>query len=783
MIVDIVKRGAIGAALVALASPTLPAAAQTPALAPTNPIVGCPNPPSQPLILPPEIVRDAQTNVLSGTIILSEEFQRFPTSTKGKTVTCAPQLVRMFRADPSPPTPAAKPQAQGMNDPIPGPTLRARVGDLVQLRFINEVNSNRFDRNIDIDACTTVGPGGSIYPAGVADVAPNCLHASSTANIHFHGTHTNPNSTGDNVFLQIRPLPRDNQGNLTTTPQQAMVGFDEFFKTCADQIKQKPLYEWPMTWKDMPQDWVKEQSELLMAYERQNPSQPLWTIDRTQLVDGWPQYYIGAVPYCYALPQYTAQVFPPPPNSGSPIMGQAPGTHWYHAHKHGSTAINVANGMVGAFVIEGEYDDEINTAYGKFMLKDNKPWNTRGQPVLVLNQLYTTYNLLTGGGGPAGPAGIDFTINGRLRPIVEMQPGEVQLWRIVNASARNAAYFMAPEGFAWRQLAQDGVQFANTNYQTPNNENRPFYLAPGNRVDLLVQAPMVEIKADVLVQGVMGRSQVKPTPTNPTLTDPKPGVPLMSVNVAGPPVTLSGQAMQMPFLNRAPKQPLFLGNVSDDELRQNAYAHKKLVFNSGTAPPTVPGQQTINGIQFHEGDTNVWVMLNRAEEWKIENTTAPQVGAGVIDHPFHIHVNPFQITEVFDPNENVVDETTGQLVGQLVNGKTVPLKRYVTQKTPNMDPRQCFLDPDDPDTWKPCHPAGPQTNLIWWDVFAIPSGRLAPTKTNPNNVVPGYFKMRSRFVDYPGFYVLHCHILPHEDRGMMFTVEVIKPRPIPVQHH
>jgi len=48
--------------------------------------------------------------------------------------------------------------------------------------------------------------------------------------------------------------------------------------------------------------------------------------------------------------------------------------------------------------------------------------------------------------------------------------------------------------------------------------------------------------------------------------------------------------------------------------------------------------------------------------------------------------------------------------------------------------------------------------------------------------------MRSRFVDYTGMYVTHCHILAHEDRGMMTVVEV---RPesqpatlkIPYKHH
>ena len=65
--------------------------------------------------------------------------------------------------------------------------------------------------------------------------------------------------------------------------------------------------------------------------------------------------------------------------STSPVMGQAPGTHWYHAHKHGSTAINVANGMTGAFIIEGKYDDDLNAAYAGYTLKDNKPWTARLQ--------------------------------------------------------------------------------------------------------------------------------------------------------------------------------------------------------------------------------------------------------------------------------------------------------------------------------------------------------------------------------------------------------------------
>jgi FtsP/CotA-like multicopper oxidase with cupredoxin domain len=738
----------------------------------TSQTIPCPNPVSQDLVLPPEIVASPTDHILKGTINLIDQFQRVPSSVNGGTVTCAPQLVRIFQGEGLPPAPPAPNPVAGYADPIPGPTLRARVGDRVQLTFVNQVDPSRFERNFVVDACTRVGENGTIYP-GAIDKYPNCLHASSTANLHFHGTHTSPSTTADNVYLQIPPLPRDNQGNLTTTPAAAMAGFADFFRNCMEKI-QNPLNQWPVRWSDMPQAWVDKQTELLQAYQQRYPGQPLWDLDQQLRDAGWPQYYIGAFPYCFPLPAYTAQGWPPPPGSSSPNMGQSPGTHWYHAHKHGSTAINVGNGMTGAFIIEGQYDDDLNRFYERFTLKDGKPWNTRRQPVMVLNQLVTTPNRISGG----GPTALDFVVNGRLRPIVHMQPGEVQLWRIVNTAGRSAAYFMAPDGFEWRQIAQDGVQFADQNYQ--DSLNAPLYVAPGNRVDLLVKAPMKETTAEVRIQNVMGRGRVLPTPANPTSTDPVPGTPLLSISVSGPPVRLRNLPAEMPFINKAPAQPPFLVDIAEWELRKSNYSSKTLDFNSkarGSAE-----QHTINGIQFEDAKALVSVQLSAVEEWTIKNSTGKN--PGLIDHPFHIHVNPFQITEFFDPNENLVDPKTGQLEGKLnpTTKKTEPIPKYVLSKDAVTDPRQCVLDPNDSSTWKPCHQVAGK-NLVWWDVFAIPSGRPAPTATDSNNVIPGYFKMRSRFVDYPGLYVLHCHILIHEDRGMMFGVEVGAPKPILVHHH
>ena len=47
---------------------------------------------------------------------------------------------------------------------------------------------------------------------------------------------------------------------------------------------------------------------------------------------------------------------------------------------------------------------------------------------------------------------------------------------------------------------------------------------------------------------------------------------------------------------------------------------------------------------------------------------------------------------------------------------------------------------------------------------------------------PGYVRIHQTFQDFPGSFVLHCHILAHEDRGMMQLVRVI-PGTTSIQHH
>ncbi len=742
----------------------------------------------------PEIVAQRPTSgiagaagVLRGTVLLANEKQRLvfrePTgfnNSPGKPglyFVCREQTVRVFRGLNAQPAMPLVPQNR-IGDPAPGPLLRARLGDIVQLTFVNNINPNQFPYSIDQAEKQTDRPPAQQTPAGcdsstagyptsAGDAFPDCFHGSSTGNIHFHGTHTNPNATGDNVFLEVRPSPIVN-GKPTVTDKTVAKQFNEFFKACYDRLRTVPA-QWPTSWNDAPlgpwnlpgnpdqpnpKTWTGQQALLLQAYDQgRAPSQQLWPQNLAQIKQGiWPQYYIGAFPYCYQIPQKD----PTQPITSGPIkMGQSPGTHWYHAHKHGSTAINVANGMTGVFIIEGStYDDKLNEWYGA-------GWTQR-QPVMVMNQIGVSPNLLRAFGNRGGNTdkGPDFSVNGRIQPVVDMKPGEVQLWRIANSSGRSGAFFLGPPpGFKWRRIAQDGVQFADANYQS--SENKPFTMAAGNRVDLLVQAPMTPAALfPVVVQHAVDPSD---------LASAYP-VTLVSVRIKAGQQPVTGNQSQ--FIPTAPAQPAFLADITDAEVQ----GRRTIAFAS---TPPFGAQHTIDGKKFDGLQNPQKVLLNTVEEWTITNATANPN----ISHPFHIHINPFQIVELFDPNQTIPNPSTAQ-------GQPPTLPKYVFTNQ-GLVPGQCFLNPNDNTTWKPCPPPPSPTPLpppaprIWWDVFPIPSGIQAP---NNGPLIPGYFKMRSRFVDYPGYYVLHCHILAHEDRGMMTTVQVspvrdAPPAPPPFAHH
>ena len=722
--------------------------------------------PGQDLITIPEIARNSDGRLRAEIELTSGK--RTLWGSVGDT-RCLPQDLRYFTGR-NLLTPNSKNDpAFAKGEPIPGPTLRARVGDLIEVRFLNHVDTQKFADSLDraendpanTTGCdevrtdnTTLYPNGLVYPNSGknGDVMPNCLHGSSTANLHFHGTHTTPSTTGDNILMFIRPALRTGKDRTVIRPGAALVNaqFDKVWATCEAKGS-------PTKWEQLPLAWRTNQEALLKEYDRtaaykgRHGELPhdmrLWPADKAQIDAGvWPQYQIGAYPYCFRLANDQ-------PVAGRPAqtMGQAPGTHWYHAHKHGSTALNVANGMTGAFVIEGKYDDDLRAFYGPGF-KDQ---------VLLIQQLSAQpFPVLAPKPGFQGPGSVpkpQLSVNGRLNPVVHMRPGEVQLWRIVNANYRSGVQFqtIAPAtGLDWKQIAQDGVQLAWDNYNGAfGATDRKFNLAPANRADLLVRLSASATPGatyQITAQANEGTLLDTQDPNNGPPIPDKPAV-LLTVKVDGTPVSPAQDFIQ--DKSKFPTLPAFLNDIPAGTVAQ------RRTLDFGAA------HNLIDNKTFNQNRYSQIMELNDAEEWKVMNEAQDK------SHPFHIHINPFQITEVFQPNaENTSDPT-----------------------------KPCYVDPLKPDTWKPCTPfTGP---FVWWDTFAIPTAMNVKTTActtiadcpaiirdrascNPENgqpvcrvLIPGYFKMRTRFVDYTGAYVLHCHILVHEDRGMMQLVEVVPDKP------
>jgi FtsP/CotA-like multicopper oxidase with cupredoxin domain len=698
-----------------------------------SPVVPCPTPPDLTAPLT-EIVSDGKGRT-RGTIVLANGRQAFPTATN-----CVQQLLRFYQTAQMP-----IPPATSVPLPRPGPTIRARLGDVVQLLFLNQINVLDYGTSIDVwesgrGDCDTTSSG---YPQSVGDTWPNCFHGSTSGNIHFHGTHTNPNGTGDNVFLTTRPSPWSN-GAPVITEAVARKQLGGFFDTCEKQLRTNNLSPFPRVWSDLPATFTAWQQQLLISDGMGKPvPQQLWLPNQQAIAAGtFPQYYIGAFPTCFVLPRFPGVV----PAGNRLRMGQAPGTHWYHAHKHGSTQLNVANGMAGALIIEGdEYDGFFDKTYANFRQNPKTTW-TRQQPTLVVNQYNTTPSLERGGGTGAPP----FAVNGSIQPTLTMAPGQVQLWRIVNASTVTGFYIsQLPAGFTWRQTAQDGVQFDNANYV--GRAQRPVFVGPANRIDLLVKAPPAPGKFPLTVSADTSVSAAQ---------NAKPTVTLFNINVAG-------TAQNMSLVAAMPARPAFLADINPKEVDPNNA--RTLTFNTTETGPMGAAQHTINNVKFDENGATVDIpVLNTVGEWTIVNRSN-----FLLDHPFHIHVNPFQVTEVFDPAAPLLDANGVPVRDN--SGQTVPLY-MVARQQPTLRPGQCWVNPDDNTTWKPCAGSSPppaRTN-IWWDVFPIPSAIAFPVGAPAAQqiTIPGYFKFRTRFVDYPGSFVLHCHILAHEDRGMMFQVNI-----------
>ncbi|HEX3149951.1 MAG TPA: redoxin domain-containing protein [Gemmataceae bacterium] len=393
------------------------------------------------------------------------------------------------------------------------------------------------------------------------------------------------------------------------------------------------------------------------------------------------------------------------------------GAYWYHPHRHGSTAGDVASGLSGALIIEAHDGQpaldnipEIKAAKERVLVLNQIPYvykNTFGKPPDqvtfdlkegVVEAKYANYIF---GPGDWNTLGRYTTINGVQLPVIRMRPGQVERWRIVDSGQREMILLkMIPKPAAdgkvsaslnFHEIAVDGLALGKM-VESPSIE-----LWPGYRSEVLVQAPPTRGEYLLIDDAV---------PASNTINGQNKHLNYVArIIVDGDPVT-----MKLP--KSAEMTPLRLPSIPDKDITGKQEAKYGIIFVGQGANQTIAF--TIDGKSF-DMETARTLKLNDVDEWTISSIN----DVGPVTHPFHIHVNPFEVTSIMAPSA----DDPNKLVEQLTNGS------------------------------------------VWRDTVKIPGN--------------GYVKMRTRYTDFIGTFVQHCHILDHEDQGMMQLIDIVDPKDAP----
>lgn len=350
------------------------------------------------------------------------------------------------------------------------------------------------------------------------------------------------------------------------------------------------------------------------------------------------------------------------------------GTFWYHPHVHGATAIQVGSGAVGALIVEGTGLDlvpEIRAARERILVFQQIPYTCKAKQTdpkaRCTEEDPGVVDDFTNAFGPNNwPKAWQYTtINGEIQPVIYIRPGEVQRWRSIHGGIRESINLAVADTGSnvlsgWlHEIALDGL---------PTGEITPrlsVELQPGYRSDLMVKAPAAP--------GVYYLLDKAAPAAEALLAEPE------SQKILGV-IVVQGDRLDMKLPQNSQLARFRIPSVTDQEVAGRPA--QKVVFDIKN------NQFTIDGKEF-PGDTRC-LELGKADEWNVSSNTA--------NHPFHIHVNPFEVIEA--------------------DGR-----RY------------------------------------WKDTLLVKVG-------NP-------VRLRSRYQVFDGKFVLHCHILDHEDRGMMQMVEIV----------
>jgi bilirubin oxidase len=329
------------------------------------------------------------------------------------------------------------------------------------------------------------------------------------------------------------------------------------------------------------------------------------------------------------------------------------GTYWYHPHPDHRTGFAIGKGLFGAIVVHAAEDPLPPMREHLLVLSDNRFLQ---DGAIDFPDPASHHGGIDEENGREGPV---LYVNGHVMPTLTIRSGEVQRWRIVNASA-GRIYRLALPGHTFVQVGTDGGLL-----ESPR-EVKEVLLTTGERAELLVRGSDAPGSKAILQNLPYDRyaPQTRPKDWNTTLD-------LLTLQTTNDP-TVAPVAIP-PVLRKI--TPLDTTKVT---------AVRTIVF----------GQGMINGKLMDMARVDVSTKVGATEIWEIENVVG-------MDHPFHLHGFQFQVLD-----------------------------------------RDGVREP----------------YLAWKDMLNIPKHSTA--------------RIVVRYDDYPGKWMFHCHILDHEDHGMMGVLEV-----------
>jgi FtsP/CotA-like multicopper oxidase with cupredoxin domain len=389
---------------------------------------------------------------------------------------------------------------------------------------------------------------------------------------------------------------------------------------------------------------------------------------------------------------------------------QPPGLYWYHPHPHGFSEAQVLGGASGALIVEG-----IERANPLVAGLPERVLVIRDQKVPASTTSTSSEASAFLPEKPSKDLSINFipVIYPKYPPaVIQMKPQERQLWRVLNASADTSLDLQLLFGHKAQNLgivALDGVPVTHLIWQSD------IPIPAGGRAEFIVNGPPENIPATLVTLGVETAPFVDGEDALPAPgTTNANAVPDDDDNTPPRPLAtiIATTAAVEPSrlpLSSAPMNPLDPPITNIKAIRQ-----RKLYFSEKVLDPKHPSTSTIFYIT-EEGQTPA--AYNPAattpnitvHQGDVEDWTIENQSQEL--HTFHIHQTHFVVLE---RNGAAVDE-------------------------PNLR-----------DT----------ISVGYWDGNSpqYPSVKLRMDFRDPNIL---------------GTFPYHCHILQHEDGGMMGTIQVL----------